>query len=593
MKAWGTPHWPAGGQTYVASQKQTTTSLNTLDSTLNAIGYGCYQVDLYYDDATTAALIAGGKLYGPNNPAEHLVGTGEGTAWKFLMVNDTCTHPPVDVCVDNHKQTIDWATYNRGKYELYSANCEQPADIVTDSDWTDGTWACNDTTVEQTGTHTVTKYVKVGGVWVPGTPDVTETHQTRTLSANEIKPCYVIVAWAMPTWAGDYTATWPQTYVMDEKQTVPDLGALDDSLDAIGYGCYQVDIYFDSTITANLIAGGHLYNSHVPDEDLIPGGWGTAYKLYHVGNSCTPPPVCTIGETSYHSGDQLPAHYVWTDGGACTYTVPLCTYNETQYWSVDDVTEAGLVYDEEDGTCAPPPVCTIGETSYQSGDKLPAHYIWKDGGECDYTPPLCYFNETGYWSMDDVTEAGLIYEPSQEGQGTCREPVEPTLTATITTMCLQNVPFLDWTATMDDPDNQSSNPANTVSFTFLNTKSADPNWKSDEFGLTDNGDGTWSGSGRFAWPSATYTGSLPGTITGTGWPGFTYDAMADEWTDVGFLNNGWTRGGVDILAKVNPEYSILGVKYPAATNPCNPVELANQLDAPPADPVEAEAQYAG
>ena len=75
---------------------------------------------------------------------------------------------------------------------------------------------------------------------------------------------------------------------MDQKQTVPNLNALDDELDAIGYGCYQVDVYFDSTITANLIAGGHLYGSHNPNEDLIPGGWGTAYKLYHVGNSCEP-----------------------------------------------------------------------------------------------------------------------------------------------------------------------------------------------------------------------------------------------------------------------------------------------------------------
>ena len=87
-------------------------------------------------------------------------------------MGNSCVHPPVDVCIDNHKQTVDWATYNAHKYELFSANCEQPEDLVVDSPWTDGTWACNDTTVEQTGTHTVTPYVKVDGVWVPGTPVV-------------------------------------------------------------------------------------------------------------------------------------------------------------------------------------------------------------------------------------------------------------------------------------------------------------------------------------------------------------------------------------------------------------------------------------
>ena len=67
--------------------------------------------------------------------------------------------------------------------------------------------------------------------------------------------------------------------------------------------------------------------------------------------------------------------------------------------------------------------------------------------------------------------------------------MEPTLTATITPMCIQNVPFLDWTATLNDPDNQSTSPDNTVTFTFVNTKTADGNWVSDRFALTDNGDG--------------------------------------------------------------------------------------------------------
>jgi hypothetical protein len=42
---------------------------------------------------------------------------------------------------------------------------------------------------------------------------------------------------------------------------------------------YQLDKYYDSDITDALIAGGFLNGPNNPDEDLVPGGWGTSYKL--------------------------------------------------------------------------------------------------------------------------------------------------------------------------------------------------------------------------------------------------------------------------------------------------------------------------
>lgn len=70
-------------QTYVLSQGTEEPELNVLDGQLNGTCFD-YQIDVYYDDETTAALIAGGELYGPNDPTEHLIPGGLGTAWKFI-----------------------------------------------------------------------------------------------------------------------------------------------------------------------------------------------------------------------------------------------------------------------------------------------------------------------------------------------------------------------------------------------------------------------------------------------------------------------------------------------------------------------------
>jgi len=88
---------------------------------------------------------------------------------------------------------------------------------------------------------------------------------------------YVTVAWQMPSYAGANTATWPQTLATSRKTAAPDLNVLDSQ-----FKCgiaYQVDIYNDSKITDKLIDGGNLYGSNNPQEDLIAGGWGTAYKI--------------------------------------------------------------------------------------------------------------------------------------------------------------------------------------------------------------------------------------------------------------------------------------------------------------------------
>lgn len=79
--------WP---QTLVSFTRTTSTSLDQLDAWADE---DCtfYQVDLYADDATTASLLAGGVLTGPNNPAESFPDI-YGPKWKQFTT--TCPPPP-------------------------------------------------------------------------------------------------------------------------------------------------------------------------------------------------------------------------------------------------------------------------------------------------------------------------------------------------------------------------------------------------------------------------------------------------------------------------------------------------------------------
>lgn len=294
---------------------------------------------------------------------------------------------------------------------------------------------------------------------------------------------------------------------------------------------------------------------------------------------CTVPADGTATVTDYEKS--------WTQGYVWNEDSWAWELGEKVYG--DETSTTSTVADDD---CTPPviEVCTIGDIAYQQGDQLPAHYTWTSSGPCAYTDPICELGETGYWSVDELPE-GVIYD---EESGTCHEPVEPTLTATLVPMCIQNVPFLDYTATMNDPDDQAFQNDH-VTFTFLNASgNGDGNWTSEELPLTETSAGVFTASGRIAWPFATYTGTLPGTITGTGWPGWTQNLEGDwEETEDGH-NGGWTRDGVDVLAQVNPEYTIHSLAYPDTEFPCTPVITINkELDAPPAEPVEAEAQYAG
>ncbi len=98
---------------------------------------------------------------------------------------------------------------------------------------------------------------------------------------------YVLAAWLMPSWSGDYhTPTWKPYQSFFAKTDLAsknpaNLNALDSQLTKCGTS-YQVDLYNDSATTTALIAGGKLYGSNNPTEDFpSPTGWGVTYKLVH------------------------------------------------------------------------------------------------------------------------------------------------------------------------------------------------------------------------------------------------------------------------------------------------------------------------
>ncbi len=75
-------------ETYVMLDVPT---LDALDAALPCGGY--FQVDLYYADQDSAALIAGGLLYGPQNPKEPHAYVVGGDPWKFVTTAPCVVKP--------------------------------------------------------------------------------------------------------------------------------------------------------------------------------------------------------------------------------------------------------------------------------------------------------------------------------------------------------------------------------------------------------------------------------------------------------------------------------------------------------------------
>jgi hypothetical protein len=214
--------------------------------------------------------------------------------------------------------------------------CQAPETItegaITKATWAPITYATSGGVTTYTAIATATS-----GYTFPTGTGVNASHTTKTFTGTvdgELTghPCedYIIVAWHMPSWVNSTTPTWSQTYFTSQEESTPDLSALDSKLVESCGVQYQVDIYYNSPTTASLIAGQHLDGPNNPPEDLIPGGWGVAYKLVQ-GPACATPAtpsesdVCTNGGTiTIHAAVGVKYYlngvFVDTSGGDVVFT---------------------------------------------------------------------------------------------------------------------------------------------------------------------------------------------------------------------------------------------------------------------------------
>ena len=196
-----------------------------------------YQLDLYRNDDITAALIAGGVLYGPQNPAESFAhGAVPGDPWVVLRADEafctplpddttetsdwtvptvTCDNKPGDELPTSREATV--TTWTRGEDgnpvstvavttehsgyvvtedDIESLECAPievplPNPVVTYGDWSKAVWTCDnavgDVLTEERSVSTVTYTHGDDGQPVAGEPVVTTETREYTVTESDIE----------------------------------------------------------------------------------------------------------------------------------------------------------------------------------------------------------------------------------------------------------------------------------------------------------------------------------------------------------------------------------------------------------------------
>lgn len=132
----------------------------------------------------------------------------------------------------------------------------------------------------------------------------------------------VVVVWQMPSWVSDFEPTWPQSFVSVHEADCAS-APIDAEMFPVPETCgtqYQLDLYYVSEKTSALIAGGILMG-YGPEEDLVPGTYGTLVKN----------PDCDL--------DSLPTFPTTT--AAATFDMPDCMNNPG---AVQLTNEEGVVW---------------------------------------------------------------------------------------------------------------------------------------------------------------------------------------------------------------------------------------------------------
>lgn len=172
----------------------------------------------------------------------------------------------------------------------------------------------------------------IDGAWVCTAPVAQPAAPAPLVAAQTASPSYVIVAWLMPGWSTD--GTWPQKYFTSVTSSTPDLHALDSKLTQCGTS-YQVDVYYNSDVTTELIAGGHLTTPGHPAEDVVqPSGLGITFELIHNADCYKPAVTWSVGTCAVvqpsTSVEQLAVLFDNTGSTvAVTFTIPSASISTT------------------------------------------------------------------------------------------------------------------------------------------------------------------------------------------------------------------------------------------------------------------------
>lgn len=136
-------------------------------------------------------------------------------------------------------------------------------------------------------------------------------------------------------------------------------------------------------------------------------------------------------------------------------------------------------------------------------------------------------------------------------------PSEPTLEVTAESLCVGDVPYFAWEATVDEGDSTVT-AADSLTITFRNPSGADHVISGQPL------------AGQLMWPGA----AADSNGTGTDWPGWRLDngtwVEGDEWD--------WTLPSVDVSFEVNPS-AVINLDYPLPSAVC-----AGPPGPPPAGP---------
>jgi LPXTG-motif cell wall-anchored protein len=159
---------------------------------------------------------------------------------------------------------------------------------------------------------------------------------------------------------------------------------------------------------------------------------------------------------------------------------------------------------------------------------------------------LIFAGPAGATMALEVTDPGSGYTPD--------EPQDPILAGSSAVgECVGDVPWIDFSVVLTDPDGQSTGETAQLILTDANNAA---NTVTMELGRLVNNEL----SGRVLWPGA----SIDAEGNPTGWPGWAF--VDGEWVETDG-NFSWTRGVISAVIQVNPEVAV-PLSYPEATPEC-------------------------